>query len=83
MHEAIKPEADDVERREELCHVARQLENLPQETVEVLALKVLDGMSYREIAQITGYSLGKISRIVNSGVKSLASSLPHSTGKER
>ena len=64
-----------LEEKDEACRVARHLETLPVDVVEVLSLKVLEGMSYREIATVTGHSLGKISALVHQGLKSLGGAL--------
>lgn len=80
-HEAVStPEATpadhgSLEHEEEACLLANQLERLPAEVVEVLSLKVLDGMSYREISTITGHSVGKVANLIHQGLSRLGRSL--------
>ena len=46
-----------------------------EEIVEVLCLKVLDGLSYRQICGATGHSLGKVSTLVHQGLTRLSRSM--------
>ena len=74
-HEAVLPGPNPVEQEEESCRLARELGHLPEEVVEVLCLKVLDGLSYRQICGVTGHSLGKVSPLVHQGLTRLSRSM--------
>ena len=80
-HEATEPYEKQYENHEEACSLSRHLESLPPEVVEALSLKVLDGMSYREIATVTGHSLGKVSNLIHQGLSQLGRQLAAGAGK--
>ncbi len=67
--------AADLELEERDCALARELQRLGSETREVLALKIQAQKSYREIARITGFSLGKISELAHQGLRQLSRGL--------
>ena len=73
--EAVLPGPSPVEQEEESCRLARELGHLPEEVVEVLCLKVLDGLSYRQICGATGHSLGKVSSLVHQGLTRLSANM--------
>ena len=47
-------------RREEAARVRRQLESMPEAYREILVLRELEDMSYREIAEVTGLPIGTV-----------------------
>ena len=79
-HLAAPPEAtaggiDAVEADDTRAAVERGLERLAQDQREVLALRLLNGKSYREIAEVTGKKVGTVGWLVSVGLKALASDL--------
>ncbi len=74
-HEATPPPSCAEETRENVCALQEQFARLQPEVQEVLALKIQEEKSYREIAVITGFSLGKISSLVHRGLGDLSRSL--------
>lgn len=64
-----------VEQREQNDALQRSFGALPTEIREVLTLKIHEGMSYRQIAEVTGLSLSKVSQLIHRGLKRLASGL--------
>ncbi len=74
-HEATPPPSSAAETRERVCALQEQFARLQPDVQEVLALKIQEEKSYREIAAITGFSLGKISSLVHRGLGDLSRSL--------
>jgi RNA polymerase sigma-70 factor (ECF subfamily) len=64
------PAANDTEERK--SQVLRHLSQLTPPEQQVVLLRMQEGMSYREIAQITGRSEGNIGNILHHAVKKLA-----------
>ena len=60
-----------LEVREESSRVIGLLAHLPAKQREVLRLKFQAGLSYREIANVTGHSIGNVGFLVHVGLKSL------------
>jgi RNA polymerase sigma-70 factor (ECF subfamily) len=60
-----------LETREEGSRVLAMLEQLPAKQREALRLKFQAGLSYREIAQVTGSSIGNVGFLVHVGLKAL------------
>ena len=58
-----------------VASVTKQLQTLRPEVREALALKVLDGLSYRQISEVTGHSVGKVGTLIHEGLSRLASGL--------
>lgn len=52
--------------------VRRGLDQLPSDQREVLVLRLLDGLSYQEIAEITGRKTGTIGWLLSTGLAALA-----------
>lgn len=73
--EVIPVGVDPLEQGEANCAVSVQLEKLPPDVREALALKVLEGLSYRQIAEVTGHSVGKVGTLIHQGLSTLASGL--------
>ncbi len=70
---------EEVVHRED-CHLALNLlEKLPARQRQVLLLKVEQGMSYRQIGEVTGLALGTVGYLINQGLGTLARELK-STG---
>jgi RNA polymerase sigma-70 factor (ECF subfamily) len=67
--------AQAAERSEGAARVLRQLETLPANQREVLRLKFQHGFAYREIAEVTGLSVGNVGFLIHVGLKTLRSRL--------
>ncbi|HLK64052.1 MAG TPA: sigma-70 family RNA polymerase sigma factor [Bryobacteraceae bacterium] len=63
--------------------VRRGLEALPAEYREVLVLRELEGMSYKQIAQVTEVPIGTVMSRLARGRKRLEAELTGAVGKER
>jgi RNA polymerase sigma-70 factor (ECF subfamily) len=59
------------ERGDTNARVLRELERLPENQREVLRLKFQSGFAYREIAEVTGLSVGNIGFLIHVGLKTL------------
>jgi len=60
-----------VEQTEEQGRVAQMLETLPDKQREVLYLKFQQGLSYKEISRVTGWSVGNVGFLIHTGMKTL------------
>lgn len=61
-----------VEQEDTRAWVERELERLPVDQREVLALRLLSERSYKEIAEITGRNIGTVGWMVSVGLKELS-----------
>ena len=72
----LRPPASDPEaasaRKEIRELVARGIQKLPDGQREVLLLREVDGLSYQEIAEVTGSSLGAVKTNLHRGRRELA-----------
>jgi len=59
------------EEKEERGRAAALLDALPANQREVLYLKFQQGLSYREIAEVTGHSIGNVGFLIHVGMKTL------------
>jgi RNA polymerase sigma-70 factor (ECF subfamily) len=75
VEEAVPPKPSPIEAEESHRALAERFGALPSDVQEVLALKVQEKKSYREISVITGFSLGKISALVHRGLDELTTAL--------
>ncbi|MEW6366669.1 MAG: sigma-70 family RNA polymerase sigma factor [Acidobacteriota bacterium] len=64
-----------VERGETTSAVLRALESLPANQQEVVRLKFQDGLSYREISEITGHSIGNVGFLIHVGIRRIRETL--------
>ena len=55
--------------------IADELERLPAKEREVVRLKVQQGLSYREIAEVTGLKPGYIGWLIHHGLNRLTNRL--------
>ncbi|HEV3196815.1 MAG TPA: sigma-70 family RNA polymerase sigma factor [Bryobacteraceae bacterium] len=79
---ALDPEA--VQLRNADRNMVRQgLEALPAEYREVLVLRELEGMSYKQIAQVTDAPIGTVMSRLARGRKRLEAALAAAVGKEK
>jgi RNA polymerase sigma-70 factor (ECF subfamily) len=75
LRESLPPGPAPVEEEDTRALVQRELERLPFEQREVLALRLLAERSYREIAEITGKKVGTVGWLISEGVRALAARL--------
>lgn len=73
--EAVQASSSDAERAELRVFVAQALEKLPPKQREVVRLKVQEGLSYREISEVTGLKTGYIGWLVHTGLEALTERL--------
>lgn len=62
----------EVERKAMFEHVAVRMQKLTPKERECIVLKVLEGKSYREIADITGISVSNVGFQIHNGLKRLS-----------
>jgi len=66
------PEPSDLaEHRENASRVLLMLDTLPENQREVIRLKFQEGLSYREIAAVTGLSVSNVGFLIHRGVSTL------------
>jgi RNA polymerase sigma-70 factor (ECF subfamily) len=65
--------ADQMETTERLDRVKRLLAGLSSNQQEVVRLKFQDGLSYREISDITGLSVSNVGFLIHTAVKTIRS----------
>ena len=63
------------ERKEAEGMLRRGIDALPARQREVVHLKFAEGLSYREIARLTGESVGNVGYMIHAAIKSLRVSL--------
>ena len=59
------------ERQEAVRMAVTVLESLPDNQQEVIRLKVQNGLSYREISEVTGLSVSNVGFLLHRGIKTL------------
>lgn len=64
-----------LERRETAGQAGAILEGLPVNQREVIRLKVQDGLSYREISEVTGLSVSNVGFLLHKGLKAIRDGL--------
>ena len=64
-----------LERQETLGQATAALAGLPANQQEVIRLKVLDGLSYREISGVTGLSVSNVGFLIHQGIKTIREQL--------
>ena len=70
------------EGHETRAEVVRALEGLPEKQREVLVLRFESGLSYKEIGEVTGHSLGNVGYLIHVGLTALRSRLSGDTLEE-
>lgn len=67
--------AEDIERAAEVDEVGRAMNELPPEQREVIALVLVEGLSYREAASILDLPMGTLTSRLTRGRQALARKL--------
>jgi len=60
-----------LERRETVAQAAAVLAMLPTNQQEVIRLKLQDGLSYREISEVTGLSVSNVGFLMHQGIRTI------------
>lgn len=63
------------EARVEASRILDRLDALPEAQQEVLRLRFQEGLGYREIADVTGRTIGSVSGLMHSGIRALRAAL--------
>ena len=76
IHDQVhrKP-GDDLERDEQIGRVQDQVKKLPQRQQEILRLRLQEGLSYKQIAEVTGLTVTNVGYILHQTLTSLRSKL--------
>ncbi|MCA8997841.1 MAG: sigma-70 family RNA polymerase sigma factor [Planctomycetaceae bacterium] len=77
---SASPPGDHVERLDEMERVRTEIEQLTDSQQECLRLKFEHGLSYREIAEITGLSESNVGFTIHTGLKKLRTRLAEKSG---
>ena len=67
---------EQAEQDDRLGEVMRFMDRLPKNQKEVILLKFQQGMSYNEIAKVTGLKQGNIGFLIHTGLKRLREMMP-------
>ena len=66
-----------LEGRERESQVLSCLSKLPEKQQEVIRLKFQDGLSYKEISEITGNTVSHVGVLIHNGMKTLRANMAH------
>lgn len=69
------------EHNEDQSRVARALAELPDAQQEVLQLRFQHGLTYRELASVTGRSVSHVGVLIHKGIQALRATLGHELGE--
>jgi len=69
-----------LERRETVGRATAILDGLPKNQREVIRLKVQNGLSYREISEVTGLSVSNVGFLLHKGIKTIRERLAYGAG---
>ena len=64
-----------LEHREAAAHLLACVAQLPESQQEVVRLKFQEGLSYREISEVTGHSVSNVGFLIHRAVKALRARL--------
>ena len=84
--QAVSATAEIVELRKDSNTVLKLLDRLPKNQQEVLRLKFLHELSYKEISEVTDLSIGNVGYLIHVGLKSIRERLavaPRTVEKSR
>jgi RNA polymerase sigma factor (sigma-70 family) len=59
------------ERSDSAAEVLRMLEKLPENQKEAIVLKFGHGLSYKQIAEVTGHSVSNVGFLIHAGLKAV------------
>jgi RNA polymerase sigma-70 factor (ECF subfamily) len=65
----------EAEKSESAAEVMQMLERLPESQKEAIVLKFGHGLSYKEIAEITGHSVSNVGVLIHTGLKTVRARL--------
>jgi RNA polymerase sigma factor (sigma-70 family) len=71
-----------IEKREEQNQMLGLLQTLPANQREVIRLKFQNGMSYKEISQVTGLSVSNVGFLMHTGLKQMRSAYLQKPGSQ-
>lgn len=80
---AIESPADTIEQRDSASAVMKLLTTLPENQQEVVRLKFQDGLSYKEIAGVTGLSVSNVGFLIHTAIRTLRTRLEAGTAGAR
>lgn len=60
-----------MEQSESTAEMIQMLERLPENQREAITLKFGHGLSYKEIAEITGHSVSNVGVLIHTGLKTV------------
>jgi RNA polymerase sigma factor (sigma-70 family) len=63
---------DDLEQREACTRAMAELSRLPEDLKSVLLLKIVQGLTLREVAEVTGLTVGNAGYRLNQGLRELS-----------
>jgi RNA polymerase sigma-70 factor (ECF subfamily) len=63
--------AEQIEQADSAAEVMRMLERLPENQKEAIVLKFGHGLSYKEIADVTGHSVSNVGFLIHAGLKAI------------
>ena len=66
---------EDIERRESVARAMAELQTLTDEQRQLVLLKVIQGMTFRQVASVTGLSVGNAAYKLNQALTTLAQRL--------
>jgi RNA polymerase sigma-70 factor (ECF subfamily) len=69
--------SETLERQETNHSVMAALGRLPKHQQEAIRLKFQEGLSYREISQVTGHSISHVGVLIHTGMKTIRERLAH------
>lgn len=69
-----------LERKETAGQATAILDGLPENQREVIRLKVQNGLSYREISDVTGLSVSNVGFLLHKGIKTIRERLAYGAG---
>ncbi|MCA9173135.1 MAG: sigma-70 family RNA polymerase sigma factor [Planctomycetales bacterium] len=64
-----------LERRDDAHSAAQLMEQLPDRQRELIRLKIEGGLSYREMAEVTGLTVSNVGYLLHMGIKALRESM--------
>lgn len=72
-----------LEDQEASVGIAEMIEALPENQREVIRLKFQQGLSYREISSVTGFSVSNVGFLIHTGIKTIRERLAGEKSSKR